>query len=323
MALSLVSAPATEPLTIREVKGHLRLDDTNGEPAPTAITAALAAAGAGNVDNGAHRYLATFVTLDGETCAGIISAAVTVVDKTTNGKVSLSAIPVGGSAVTFVNLYRTVAAGSTYLYLGQVANGVTVFTDNVADASLGVQAPTVNTTADPELVSWITAAREFAETYTHRAFITQTWDYACDSFPPNWSSSSDWRGVDLGAIWLPKAPLQSVTSLSYVDATGATQVWATSNYTVDAPTGPTARMGRIVPGYNIPYPVPRLIANAVTVRFVAGYGASSAVPRSIKSAMKLLIGNWWQNREAGAIIRASSDVLPFGVAELLWPFKSF
>src|ERR1700704_2028885 len=106
MALSLVTAPATEPLTVSEVKTHLRMPDSDGEPAPTGITAALAAAGAGNVDNGAHRYLATFVTADGETDAGVISAAVTVVDKTTNGKVALSAIPIGGSAVTSRKLYR-------------------------------------------------------------------------------------------------------------------------------------------------------------------------------------------------------------------------
>ncbi len=325
MALSLVSAPASEPLTVAEVKAHLRLDSSDGEPAPTAITCALAGVGAGNVDNGAHRYLATFVTADGETDAGTISASVTVADKTTNGKVALTDIPVGGSSVTSRNLYRTTANGSTYLKLAALAdNTTTVYTDNIADSSLGVQAPVTNTTADPQLVDWITAARQVCETFTHRAFVTQTWDYALDGFPNLWSTIYiDERRVDDGAIWLPKAPCQSVTSVSYVATDGSTQVWASSNYTVDKPSGEQARRARVVPAWSIYYPVTRTVPNAVTVRFVAGYGAASTVPRGIKSAMKLLIGNWFLNREAGQIIRGSADVLPFGVDVLLWPFKSF
>ncbi len=254
------------------------------------------------------------MTADGETNAGTISAAVTVVDKTVNGKVELATIPLGGSAVTARNLYRTTAGGSTYLKLTQLANNTaTTYTDNIADASLGVQAPTVNTTADPELVAWITAARQFCETYTHRAFITQTWDLQLDGFPFAFDAP----------IWIPKAPLLSVTSITYVDTNGVAQTWDPTLYTVDAPAGPWARQGRIVPAYFQIYPVTRQVPTAATVRFVAGYGAAAAVPAPIKAAQKLLIGNWWMNREAAAIIRASADVLPFGVAELLWPFKSF
>jgi uncharacterized phiE125 gp8 family phage protein len=325
MALTLVTTPTAEPLSVGEVKQHLRLDDTSGEPVPTALTAALAGAGAGNVDNGAHRYLVTFVTADGETNGGTISAALTVADKTTNGQVALTNIPLGGSAVTARNVYRTAAGGSTYLRQSTIANNTaTTATDNVADANLGVQAPTVNTTLDPEISGWITAARQLCETITHRAFITQTWDLMLDGFPM-WSTvETDGRLVDAGAIWLPKPPLQSVTSVSYVDTSGATQVWSAANYTVDAPSGPTARMGRVTPGWSIYYPVAREVPNAVTVRFVAGYGATgTSVPFPIKAAMKLLIGNWWQNREAATIERASADVLPLGVDVLLWPYKAF
>lgn len=170
----------------------------------------------------------------------------------------------------------------------------------------------------------IRAARETVESYTHRALITQTWDYKLDGFPLGWSTIDfDTRHVDSGAIWLPNPPLVSVTSVSYVDSNGTTQTWASSNYTVDNPQGPHARMGRIVPAWSIYYPVTRSVPNAVTVRYVAGYGNASAVPSSIKAAMKLLIGNWWLNREAGQIVRGSADVLPFGLEMLLWPYKAF
>jgi len=158
----------------------------------------------------------------------------------------------------------------------------------------------------------IVAAREFCENFTHRAFITQTWDLKASCFP--------WGG---DPIWVPKPPLISVTSITSVDTAGATQTWSSALYTVDALAGPKARMGAIVPNYGEIYPPTRAVVNAVTVRFVAGYGAASAVPASVKAAMKLLIGNWWMNREAAAIVRASADVLPLGVDALLWPFKAF
>ncbi len=325
MGLSLVSAPATEPLSIAEVKAHLRVDSTNGEPAPTLVVAALAGMGAGSLSNGAYRYLATFVTADGETDAGQVSAPVTVADHTVNGQIALSAIPIGGSSVTARKLYRTVAGGALYLLLATLSDNTTsVYADDGADASLGAQAPVTNTTADPQLTQWITAARSFVESFTHRQLITATWDLQLDGFPATWSTVSvETRQVDGGAIWIPKPPLVSITSVSYVDTSGATQVWASSNYTVDNPQGPTARLGRVVPAWSIYYPVTRTVPNAATVRFVAGYGAASAVPSGMKAAMKLLIGNWYVNREAGQIIRGSADILPFGVESLLWPFKSF
>lgn len=113
---------------------------------PSAPTGALAGDGAGNVDNGAHYYKITFVSPAGETSGGTASAAITVVDKTSDGKVDLAAIPVGPTGTTARKVYRTVAADPVtgqYKLVGTISDNTTViFEDNVADASLGANIPT-------------------------------------------------------------------------------------------------------------------------------------------------------------------------------------
>lgn len=276
----VVTPPTTEPLTLEEVAAHCRLDETNSEPAPSAPTVALASpAAAGNVDNGAHRYLCTYVTATGETQAGVVSASVVVADKSVNGKVTVTAIPLGGAAVTSRKLYRTAAGGSTYLLLATIAdNATTTYTDNIADASLGAGAPTTNTTGDPMLNMLIQAARQHVETYLKRKLITQTLEQHRDSFPC-WT------------ITLP--PLQSVVSVKYYDTNGTQRTLAADQYLVDTTTEPA----RITPAYGIVWPVTQWRNNAVTVQFVAGYGAASAVPACVKNWMLIRIKTLWEQRD--------------------------
>lgn len=286
ISLSQAVAPATEPLSIDDVLWHCQIDAGNQEPAPSAISVALASpAVAGNVDNGVHRYLATFVTAVGETQAGEVSAAVTVGDKAVSGQVALAAIPIGGDLVTSRKLYRTEAGGSVYLLLATIAdNTTTAYADNVADANLGAAVPARNTTADPHLTRLIVAARVTAERITRRALVTQTWALYLPMFP-------GWE------IAIPKPPLQSVSSISYVDADGVTQTLATDQYLVDARSEPAC----IVPAYGLVWPVTRVQPNAVTVRFVCGYGAAAAVPAGIKNWMLMRIATLWRNRAALSI----------------------
>lgn len=123
---------------------------------PGALTGALAGAGAGNVDNGTHSYKVTFVTATGETDAGTVSNTVTVADKTVDGQVALTGIPVSSfSGVTSRKIYRTAAGNAVtgpWLLQSTIANNTaTTATDNVADAALGATAPTGNTTLDTRL----------------------------------------------------------------------------------------------------------------------------------------------------------------------------
>lgn len=156
------------------------------------------------------------------------------------------------------------------------------------------------TTADEDALisSLIVAARNFAEAYTGRAFITQTWDYVLDAFP-------------CGLFELPKGPLQSVSSVKYLDSAGVEQTLAAAGYKVDALTDP----GRIAPAYGQSWPTTRSEPNAVTVRFVAGYGDASAVPQAIKEALLLLISHLFENREA--VAEGNFSALPLGFEPML------
>lgn len=61
-------------------------------------------------------------------------------------QVSLTAIPIGPSAVTARKIYRTTAGGSQLKLLATIADNVTTtYTDSTADGALGANVPTTNT----------------------------------------------------------------------------------------------------------------------------------------------------------------------------------
>lgn len=160
----------------------------------------------------------------------------------------------------------------------------------------------LRTSADPELAAYIIAARQYCETYTRRSFITRTLRYTLDQFPTCESY-----------LALPRPNLLTVTSVQYVDTNGDTQTFSSSDYSVDTASLP----GRIILDYGVSWPSTRCQPNAVTVTYTAGYGATTdAVPESIKQAMKLLIGDWYENREAKFVgVSAQENE---AVKSLLW-----
>ncbi len=157
---------------------------------------------------------------------------------------------------------------------------------------------------DTLLTTLIKTARLHVEGITNRSLITQTWDLYLSSFCDT-------------QIILPRAPLSSVTSVSYYDTGGALQVWDSSNYVVDTDSW----QGRIYPVYNGNWPSDvRGYEKDIVIRFVAGYGAASAVPNPIKHAILLLIGELYENREM-SIIGTSVNSLPFTIKNLLSPYS--
>ncbi len=145
----------------------------------------------------------------------------------------------------------------------------------------------------------IEEARVYCEDYLHQSLLTQTWRLTFDSWPWHWGMTPRWWRAG-GTVWsgteviIPRPPLQSVTSITYVDTAGATQTLSNTLYSVDARGMP----GRITPAYGQIWPVTRAQINAVTVTFAAGYGADgSSVPATIRSAIKLMVADRYENRE--------------------------
>ena len=171
---------------------------------------------------------------------------------------------------------------------------------------------------DPLLAGYIISAREFAEDYTRRALLPQTWEMKINrDWPEYWSvEEKDWRQ----GIELPKPPFQSVVSITYVDDAGVTQTLAADQYQAVAINGESLE-GLIVPANGVVWPTVRDQMHAITVRFVAGYADTNAVPIRIQQAMKLMISHWFDNRAASS--ETPPTEVPFGVAALLDPSRVF
>lgn len=122
----------------------------------------------------------------------------------------------------------------------------------------------------------ISAATGHVEKYCNTRLATQTVVMKCDSF------------ADFG--YLPEAPVQSITSIQYVDTDGATQTLATDVYEVRADGLESA----IALKYSQSWPAIQK-GSRISVTAVVGY---SAIPDAVKHAILLLIGDAYLNRES-------------------------
>jgi len=315
MKLKQIDRPAIEPVTIAEIKRHLRLDDTRGEPSPVAPTVAISATTSGNLSAGVYRYRLTFVTATGETEGGLISSAITA--DATHKKAAISDIPIGGSPVIARKIYRTMADGTNYLLLTTLNDDTTVtYIDNVANASLGVACPSVNTTDDPELLGFIKTARRIFEDLTGCALITQTFELRLNRFPPD--NFHDIIPNKRPFIYLPVNPVQSVDDITYIDTTGHAQTWPIENFIVTDPGD--GEIAYITPGYDSNnkkqyYPTVRAQQDAIVIEFTAGYGDSASdCPPEALTAIKMLAAHLYENR---GIIGPQQMEIPMGVKTII------
>lgn len=174
-----------------------------------------------------------------------------------------------------------------------------------AEAKLALR---VDVSADDTLIdAYVKAARQKVESDTGRALISQTWTMTLDRVPAN-----------RGAILLPVAPVSSVTSITSYSTADASTVLSTSAYRLDIASVPA----RIVLKENQDWPSDLRPQNALSIVFVAGYGAASSNVKDVGliHAVRLLVAHWYEQRTPVNVGNIVNEI-PLAYDALIAPHK--
>jgi uncharacterized phiE125 gp8 family phage protein len=305
MKIKTITPVTTEPVTLAEAKTHIRLTsgtfagDVNTQQSITPGNHEVAVYTGTAID--VLGYI-TIVNLNSGTCAGTVTAKIQESDDNVSWQDFSSFAVV---TATNDNAVQEIEYTGGKQYVRAVA---TVATASCA-FSVDVVTKTGDTTEDDLITALITAAREYCEGYTGRALATQT----LEAYPPYFPRKDE--------IEIPYPPLQSVTSVKYKNSAGAeTTMVVDTDYIIDA----DSNVGRIVLPYAKTWPTATLYTvNPIKIRYVAGYYEANPIPKMIKQAMLLLIGHWYENREALLVGQGTmSKKIEFAVDALLSMYRA-
>lgn len=166
----------------------------------------------------------------------------------------------------------------------------------------------VDFTDDDDLLEALAAAAvAHLDGYTGvlgRCMETQTWRHDFEGWPR------------LGCLRLPFPDTSSVV-VSYFDADNVEQTVSSALYGVvetslgsvvrfsDSFTRPTVYSDRV---------------DGVRVTQTCGFGAVADIPAPLKTAIKMMVAHWYENRE-GVVVGTSAEEFPMGVAMLIAPYR--
>jgi uncharacterized phiE125 gp8 family phage protein len=154
----------------------------------------------------------------------------------------------------------------------------------------------------------VAAAAGQVEAWTGRAMVVRTYTLYLDAFP---AAGPDGRRT----LRLPMPPLAEVKFVKYFDEDGADRTMDEADYQVDS-AGEPARL-LPAPGEDWPATQDGRI-NAVRVQFNAGHADAASCPREARQAVLLLVGHWYENREA-VVTGTIATEIQLGVRAILGP----
>lgn len=154
------------------------------------------------------------------------------------------------------------------------------------------------TSQDAELTSYIRSAARFVERQIERSLTTRTLKLTLDSF-------SD-------AIHLPFGPVQSITSVQYVDTAGLTQTVSPTDYTLDN----ASSRHWLVRNSEADWPAMLDAVNVLSITYVAGTATLAPEFEDLKPAILFQVQILEGRVLDGAMLRALQNardehIMPF------------
>lgn len=128
---------------------------------------------------------------------------------------------------------------------------------------------------DTVITRMIAAARKAAEKYMRRSLITQSWKLSYDNYAPS-------------EIFLPRGPIQSVSSVKIIARDSTETAIAASKYFLSS--GKEKLVLDFAP-----------LGHAVEIVYVAGFGDSTDVPDDIRQGMLAHVAGLYDNRHDTAL----------------------
>lgn len=304
MKTKLITAPTVEPVSLAEAKAHLRLDSYSFADDITVEQSIVA---------GSHDVAAAYslvgegIDVLGYTALVIVAAGTCGASGTVDVKIQESdddltyADWTGGAFTQITEANDNAVYEKAYTGIKQYIRVVATVGTAACEFGLSIIKGSPYRADDAYVTNLIVAARQIVEQYTGFAFITQTWEIALENFPLE------------DKIILPYAPIQSVTSVMFYDTDGTGEEFSSDYYDIDTYGKP----GRIELKYGYPWPSTTLrTLNGIIIKYVCGMGDDpTAVDERYKTAIKMLISELYENREATDI--KSHLELPYSVKMIL------
>lgn len=159
---------------------------------------------------------------------------------------------------------------------------------------------------DAYIGALITAARQECEQATGRTLITTTWEALLEAFPT-------------AGIRLPWPNVQAITHIKWNDGT-TLQTLAPSAYALDATLQPPTVV--LAPGNA--WPNVASVANAVQVRYTAGFDNPADADSARRAAVPAALRVWLQLRTAQLYLGCdAAEGVAMANHPLLWPYKVY
>ena len=286
MKVVLAVAPALEPISLNELRLHLRLDSGS-------LADNLSESQSLKPDNYAvvadYTHVGTGIDVLGYDAIFILNSGTNGTNGTVDVKIQESDDNVtytdwtGGAFTQVTEANDNAIQEKQYTGTKQYIRTVAKVLVAICDFGTTIIRNNPQSAEDDLLNDLIETARGYVEDITKRVLLTSTWDCYFDEFP------------DDDYFELPFGNLQSVTHLKYTDSDGTqTTMTAVTDYIVETNGD---QYGRIVLPYGETWPsFTAYTSNPIVCRFVCGWTAASLIPTRIRTAVKMIAAKLYEGR---------------------------